>query len=60
MVEDLDAARPHGGDKLVMLPLGALDPQDVVEQQVVVIAGCQALETEVWPVDDDFAQLANF
>ena len=58
-VEDLDAALAHPGDELVVLPLGALDPQDVVEQQLVVVGRGQPLEAEVRPVDDDLAQLAD-
>ena len=34
---DLDAAIAHGLDKLVVLPLGALHPQHIVEQQLVMI-----------------------
>ena len=47
-------------DKLVVLPLGALDPQDVVEQQVVVVGRGQALEAEIRPVHDHLAELADF
>jgi hypothetical protein len=36
-----------------VLLAGALDPQDVVEQQRVLVAGGQALELEVGPVEDD-------
>ena len=58
-VEDLDAALAHPRDELVVLPLGALDPQDVVEQQLVVVARGQPLEAEVRPMDDDLAELAD-
>ena len=58
-VEDLDAALAHPGDELVVLPLGALDPQHVVEQQLVVVGRGQPLEAEVGPMDDDLAQLAD-
>ena len=47
-------------DELVVLPLGALHPQHIVEQQVVVVGGGQPLQAELRPVDDDLAQLANF
>ena len=40
--EDLDAALAHPGDELVVLVLGALDPQHVVEQQVVVVGRASA------------------
>ena len=40
--EDLDAALAHPGDELVVLVLGALDPQHVVEEQVVVVGRASA------------------
>ena len=57
--EHLDAARPHLGDELVVLVLRPLDPQDVVEQQVVVVRRRQPLEAQVRAVDHDLAQLAD-
>ena len=56
---DLDAPLAHPGDELVVLPLRALDPQDVVEQQLVVVAGGEALQAEVGTMDDDPPQLAH-
>ena len=41
-VEHLDAALAHPGDELVVLPLGALDPQDVVEEELVVVGRASA------------------
>ena len=58
-VVDLDAALPHPGDELVVLPLGPLDPEHVVEQQLVVIAGREALQAELRSMDDDLAQLPD-
>ena len=58
-VEDLDAPLAHPGDELVVLPLGPLDPQDVVEQQLVVVARRQPLQAEVRAMDDDLAELAD-
>ncbi len=58
-VEDLDAALAHPGDELVVLPLGPLDPQDVVEEQLVVVARRQPLQAEVRAMDDDLAELAD-
>ena len=58
-VVDLDAALAHPRHELVVLPLRALDPQDVVEQQLVVVLGREALEAQVGPVDDDPPQLAD-
>ena len=54
--EDLDAALPHPGDELVVLVLGALDPQHVVEEQVVVVGRRQPLETELRAVDHHLSQ----
>ena len=58
-VQHLDAALAHPRDELVVLPLRPLDPQDVVEQQLVVVARRQPLEAEVRPMDDDLAELAD-
>ena len=41
-VEDLDAALAHTGHELVVLPLGALDPEHVVEEQLVVVGRREA------------------
>ncbi len=54
--EDLDAALAHPGDELVVLVLRALDPQHVVEQQVVVVGRGQPLEAQLRPVDHHLAQ----
>ena len=53
---DLDPSLPHLRDELVVLVLRALDPQHVVEQQVVVIGGCQPLQAQLGPVDHHLAQ----
>ena len=37
-IEDLGPAFAHPGDELVVLVLRSLDPQDVVEQELVVVA----------------------
>ena len=57
--EDLDPALAHPGHELVVLVLGPLDPQHVVEQQFVVVGRGQPLEAELRPVDHDLAQLAH-
>ena len=41
-VQHLDAALAHARDELVVLPLGPFDPQDVVEQELVVIGRASA------------------
>jgi hypothetical protein len=43
-VQDLDPALAHAGDELIVLPLGALDPQDIVEQELVMVGRGQPLE----------------
>ena len=55
-VEDLDAALAHPGDELVVLVLGPLDPQDVVEQQLVVVRRREPLQAEVGAMDHHLAQ----
>jgi hypothetical protein len=60
VVVDFNAALSHRLDKLIVLPLGAFHPQDIVKKQLIVIAGGQALQAEVWPVNDHFMKLANF
>jgi hypothetical protein len=45
--------------ELVVLVLGALDPQHVVEQQLVVVGGGQPLEAELGPMDHHLAQPTN-
>ena len=58
-VQHLDAPLAHPRDELVVLPLGPLDPQDVVEQELVVVVRGQPLEAEVRPMDDDLTELAD-
>ena len=58
-VEHLDAAVGERVGERVVLLAGALDPEDVVEQQRVLVAGRQALELEVGPVEDDTPQRAD-
>jgi hypothetical protein len=58
-VENLDAPLARPRDELVVLSLGPLDPQDVVEEQLVVVARRQPLQAEVRAVDDDLAELAD-
>ena len=49
--EHFHAVLLHPRDELVVLVLSALHPQNVVEQQVVVVARCQPLEAELRTVD---------
>ena len=58
-VEDLDPALAHARHELVVLPLRALHPQHVVEQQLVVVVRGEPLQAELGPVDDDLPQLAD-
>ena len=57
--EDLDAALPHPRDELVVLVLRALDPQHVVEEQVVVVGRRQPLEAELRAVDHHLPQSSD-
>ena len=57
--EDLDAALAHPRHELVVLVLRALDPQHVVEQQVVVVGGRQPLQAELRAVDHHLSQAAD-
>jgi hypothetical protein len=54
--EDLHPTLAHPGHELVVLVLGALDPQHVVEQQLVVVGRGQPLEAELGPVHHHLAQ----
>ena len=57
--EHLDAALAHLRDELVVLVLGALDPEDVVEEQLVVVRRREPLEAELRTVHHHLAQLAD-
>jgi hypothetical protein len=58
-VEDLDTALTHPSDELVVLVLRALDPEDVVEQELVVVRRCEAAEAEVRTMDHDLSELPD-
>ena len=58
-VEHLDAPLAHAGHELVVLVLGALHPEHVVEQQVVVVRRGQPLEAEFRAVHHHLAELAH-
>ncbi|HZL95156.1 MAG TPA: hypothetical protein VFB99_15985 [Vicinamibacterales bacterium] len=51
--------RAHLLDELIVLVLGSLDPEDVVEQQVVVVGGRQSLEAQLRPMHHHLSQLAD-
>ena len=55
-VKHLDSPLSHHADELVVLPPRPLDPQDIVEQQLVVVCRRQALEAQIRPVDDHLAE----
>ena len=59
-IEHLHAARAHRGHELVVLPLGALDPEDIVEEELVVVGRGQPAKAEVGSMDDDPPQLPDF
>ena len=58
-VEHLDAAGPHLLHELVVLVLGALHPEHVVEEQLVVVGGGEALQAQVRSVDHHLAELSH-
>ncbi len=58
--EDLDVAVAHHVDEGVMLDPSLLDPDDVVEQQLLAVRGGQPTEREARTVDDDLSQLTDF
>ena len=56
---DLDPPLAHLLDEAIVLELRPLDPQHVVEQQLVVVRRGQPLETEIRAMDHHLAQLAH-
>ena len=56
----VDAAVAHLGDEVEVVALGVLDPQHVVEQQLVAVGRREALVRSTWGADHDLAQLADF
>ncbi len=58
-IHDLDAAVAHQVRERVVLLARSPDPQHVVEQELVVVVGGQALELEIRPVDHHPSQLAD-
>ncbi len=59
-VEHLGAPALEHLHEGVVLSLRLLDPEHIVEQQIVVIAWGESLQTQFGPVDDDLAQRPNF
>ena len=59
-LDDLDAAVAHLGDEVEMVALGVLDPEHVVEQKVVAIAGRQPLVRAARRADHHEPELADF
>ena len=55
-----DVALAQRIDKGVMLLAGLLDPEDLVEEQILGVVRGQAAQAEVRTVDHDFAQGADF
>ncbi len=58
-VEHLDPPLAHQGHEAVVLLLGPLDPQQVVEQQPVLVLRGQARHLDAGPVDDHLPQRAD-
>ena len=59
-VQHLHAAFLHLQDEVVMVLLGLVHPDDIVEQQILAVARGQALVGKARAADHDGAELANF
>ena len=59
-LDHIDAAVAHLGHEIEVVALGVLHPHHIVEQQVVAIAGRQALMRAARCTDHDLAQLPDF
>ena len=57
--EHLDPTGAHLDHELVVLLLGPLDPEHIVEQQVVVVRRREPPQAQVRSVDHDLSQLAD-
>ncbi len=56
----VDATVAHLGDEVEVVALGVLDPEHVVEQQLVAVGRREALVCPTGGADQDLAQLADF
>ncbi|MCY1415122.1 hypothetical protein D9M71_305910 [compost metagenome] len=59
-LQHIHAALAHLGDEVEMVALGLVDPDHVVEQQLVTVARCQALVRQARRANHHFAQFAGF
>ena len=59
-VQYLDTLAPHRACKDIVIFLGLLDPEHVVEQQCVTIGGRQPLVRQTRRADDHAPELAGF
>ncbi|MNZ27311.1 hypothetical protein D3C78_445270 [compost metagenome] len=58
--QDIDAALAHLGDEVEVVALGLVDPDHVVEQQLVAVVGGQAHMCEPRRADHYLMQFAGF
>jgi hypothetical protein len=58
-LDDVDLALAHLVDEVLMVALGVLDPEDVVEQQVVAVRRREALVGQPGRADQHLAQAAD-
>ena len=58
-IEYLDPALLHTRHKLVVLPLGTLQPQHSIEEQIVMVRRCEPLQAQFRPVHNHLAQFTN-
>src|SRR5207302_1511158 len=59
-VVDIDAAVAQHLDELIVFPLRPLHPENVIEEQFIVIGRRQTLEAQLRTMDKDFSQLSDF
>jgi len=58
-IQDLDAALTHLQHEVVVVLLGLVDPDHVVEQQLAAVAGREPLVREAGPADHHGPELAD-
>ena len=59
-LDHIDAAVAHFGHEIEVIAFGVLHPHHIIEQQVVAIAGREALMGTAGCTDHDLTQLADF
>ena len=47
-------------DKGIVFLTGTFDPDDIIEEKLLRVRGGQALQAQVWPMHQHFAQFTDF